>query len=223
MRPLGQGGVTAGEFPVRSLRRGSGKGRSGPRESHMTDLWLELGSGRCRQGGAAARRFPGRCSWVCRRGGGLGKQGVAQEAVVDLGWGVGMVGRPEKLVARKLGGGGSVPTAVRCRNSLQAFKLQKRVRRTTADYTPRCCKRPAGEGPDWRLEGESEWEPIKNSFSKELRLCPNRNSEGHTRLSGSTHKPLSSRVFLNARYRTSNRGYRLYRAGAVTVPRGRYP
>jgi hypothetical protein len=31
----------------------------------------------------------------------------------------------------------------------------------------------------------------KNSFSKELSLYPNCNSEGHTRTSGSTHKPLS--------------------------------
>jgi hypothetical protein len=48
-------------FRQGARRRGSGKGRSGPREAHATDLWLELGSGHHRQGGAAARRFSGRC------------------------------------------------------------------------------------------------------------------------------------------------------------------
>jgi hypothetical protein len=47
------------------------------------------------------------------------------------------------------------------------------------------------EGPDWRPE-RGEWMGAdKNSFSKELDLYPNRNSECYTRTSGSIHKPLS--------------------------------
>jgi hypothetical protein len=53
-------------FQQGACRRGLGKGRSGPRESHATDLWLELGSGRRRQGGATARRFPRCYGWMCR-------------------------------------------------------------------------------------------------------------------------------------------------------------
>jgi hypothetical protein len=30
-------------------------------------------------------------------------------------------------------------------------------------------------------------------------------------------------MFFTVGYHSGNRGYRLYRAGAVTVPRGRYP
>jgi hypothetical protein len=122
MRPLGHGGGAAGEISRRAHRRGSGKGRSGPRESHATDLWLKLGSGRHRQGGATARRFPGRCGWVRRWGGGLGEQGVAQEAVLDLGWGTWMLWRPEKLVARKLNAGAQdAAVAARCQRPLCAL------------------------------------------------------------------------------------------------------
>jgi hypothetical protein len=77
--PWGLGSGAAGQIPVRSSPERFEEG------SHATDLWLELGSRRRRQGGPAARRFPGPCGWVHRRGGGLGEQGVALEAVLDLG------------------------------------------------------------------------------------------------------------------------------------------
>jgi hypothetical protein len=72
-RPRRLGAAEPVKFRRGTRRRRSGKGRSGPRESHATDLWLELGLGRHRQGGTAARRFPDHCGWVRRRGGGLGE------------------------------------------------------------------------------------------------------------------------------------------------------
>jgi hypothetical protein len=90
------------EFRRGARRRGSGKGRSRPKESHATDLWLELGSGRHRRRGTATRRCTHHCMWERQRGGGLGEQCAAPGASLDLGGGAWMVGQLGKPAAREL-------------------------------------------------------------------------------------------------------------------------
>jgi hypothetical protein len=64
---------------------GEGRGRRGAGQGDHTrpTCGSSWGSGRHRQGGTAAWRFSGRCGWVCRRGGGLGEQCVAQEVALN--------------------------------------------------------------------------------------------------------------------------------------------
>jgi hypothetical protein len=65
--------------------RGSGKGRSGPRGPHATDLGPDFGVRRRRGRGTATRRCTRRRRWERRRGGGLGEPCVAQGASLDRG------------------------------------------------------------------------------------------------------------------------------------------
>jgi hypothetical protein len=106
-RPWALGGGAAVKFRRGARRRGSGTGRSRPKESHATDLWLELGSGRHRGRGTVTRRCTRRCRWERRRGGSLGEQCAAQGASLDLGEGTWMVGRLGKQAARELNVDGS--------------------------------------------------------------------------------------------------------------------